>query len=191
MPFTKMDSGAWQEMMEFLDPDELPAGMAEKPPSGEFEYQSGSAQFEAAQLGPVSRVLLEALKTAGVTALGVRYDGGYDEGFAYPETLHYGESTRPAAEVLPGLASPDLIQRIRAAASEDSIWGNATQMYAQASDPQAMTYALDELGTELATRLLGDGFGTGEYELYGAFTADLTTGAIVDDPNAVKPPEAE
>lgn len=191
MPFTKMDSGAWQEMMEFLDPEDLPPGMSEKPPSGEFEYEAGSAQFGAAELGPVSRAMLELLRTAGVSALNVRYDGGYDEGFAYPETLLFGDEPRPVAEALPGLASVEVIARIRTAASEDSMWGNAREMYAQASEAQVMTYALDELATELASRLLGNGFGTGEYELYGAFSASLASGEIVDDPNAIKPPEGD
>ncbi|HKD31545.1 MAG TPA: hypothetical protein VKC66_37285 [Xanthobacteraceae bacterium] len=35
-----------------------------------------------------------------------------------------------------------------------------------------------------ASMLLGDGFGTGEYSMYGAFTVDLDTCTITDDPGA-------
>jgi hypothetical protein len=37
---------------------------------------------------------------------------------------------------------------------------------------------------EWASMLRGDGFGTGEYSMYGAFTVDLETCAIIDDRNA-------
>jgi hypothetical protein len=191
MPFIRMASETWEEMMEVLEPEQIPPGFPDNAPSGEFEYQAASTPFQPEDLSPVSRVVLGVLLGAGVTALVVRYDGGYDEGFAYPETMCFSEQVRPAKEVLPGLATPEVIERIRAAASEDSIWGNSTEMYARASVAEAMTYALDELGTDLASKLLGNGFGTGEYELYGAFTADLSTRTIVDDPNAVKPPEGE
>jgi hypothetical protein len=51
--------------------------------------------------------------------------------------------------------------------------------------------ALDDLGGELAIKLLGSGYGTGEYEMYGAFTADILTGELIDDPNALKPEQME
>jgi hypothetical protein len=35
-----------------------------------------------------------------------------------------------------------------------------------------------------ASMLLGEGFGTGEYSMYGAFTVDLETCAITDNRNA-------
>jgi hypothetical protein len=71
------------------------------------------------------------------------------------------------------------------------MWGNAAELYARATPAQAAQYALDELATELANRLLGEGFGTGECELYGAFTADLQTGELVDDPDARKSEHSE
>jgi len=44
-----------------------------------------------------------------------------------------------------------------------------------------------ELAEELASKLLGDGYGTGELSLYGAFKVDLISGAIEDDQNAKMP----
>jgi hypothetical protein len=40
------------------------------------------------------------------------------------------------------------------------------------------------LSTEWASLLLGQSFGTGEYLMYGAFTVDLESCTITDDPNA-------
>jgi hypothetical protein len=37
---------------------------------------------------------------------------------------------------------------------------------------------------EWATMLLGSGYGTGEYSMYGAFTVDLEACTISDDPDA-------
>jgi hypothetical protein len=99
-------------------------------------------------------VVLEALLAAGGTAFRVRYDGGCDEGFAYPEALLFGEESRPVAEVVRERATEELIGRIREAPGRESMWGNAGDMYAAASPVEAVTYALDELGTELATMLL-------------------------------------
>ena len=98
---------------------------------------------------------------------------------------------RPAAAVAEELAAPELVSRILEAAAKNSSWGNAGELYATATPGQAVMCAFEELAGELATVLLGRGFGTGEYELYGAFTADLATGDLVDDPDAAKPdPEA-
>ncbi|MFH5803972.1 hypothetical protein [Alienimonas sp. DA493] len=43
---------------------------------------------------------------------------------------------------------------------------------------------LEELAEGLAVRLLGQSYGTGEYEMFGAFTADLANGALTDLPDA-------
>jgi hypothetical protein len=49
--------------------------------------------------------------------------------------------------------------------------------------------ALDDLGDEMASSLLGRGYGTGEYSMYGVLTADLTTGTLTDEPSAQRPPD--
>jgi hypothetical protein len=41
------------------------------------------------------------------------------------------------------------------------------------------------LCNEWASMLLGKSYGTGNYSMYGAFTVDLETCMITDDPNAV------
>jgi hypothetical protein len=189
MPFIRVDAGVYDDLLS--DPENRPPGLAEwlaeNRPSGDFEYEPASGRLVPEELGPVARLVLDVLLSAGATHFRVRYDGGCDEGFAHPDTLVAGGETRSAVEALRERTTPELLARIRAAAGRDSMWGNAAELYAGASPEQAAEYALDELATELATRLLGEGFGTGECELYGAFTADLKTGELVDDPEAAKP----
>jgi hypothetical protein len=187
MPFYRVSLDAYEEIVSELGPENLPPELAENPPSGEFEYRIASGRYAPEDLGPVARVILEAMRVAGATGFRVRYDGGYDEGFAHPEPLLFGQEARATPEVLREVATAELATHIREAAGRESIWGNATEMYAAATPAEAATYALDELAGELATILLGSGFGTGECELYGAFLADFETGNLVDDPNAAKP----
>jgi hypothetical protein len=53
------------------------------------------------------------------------------------------------------------------------------------SDQQELEQFLgDTLCAEWAAMLLGNGFGTGEYSMYGAFTVDLEACTIIDDPKA-------
>jgi hypothetical protein len=184
MPYMRVDPDAFAEMASELGDDV--AGE----PTGEFEYESAEAQFKAAKLSPVGRVLLDSLRAAGATAFKVRYDGGYDEGFSHPEALRFGEDGEyPIADAIPKLVAPALVAALRTAAGEKSMWGNAQEMYRKASDHEVLKYALDELAQDLASRLLGDGYGTGEYSLYGAFTADLASGQITDHEDVERPPD--
>jgi hypothetical protein len=105
--------------------------------------------------------------------------------------LLFGDTARPGAEFAGELASPELVARIREAATRGSMWGNPREMYDSAAPDQAVRYAMDELATELASKLLGEGFGTAVSEIYGAFTADLCTGQLIDDPDVPSPPEME
>ena len=182
MPYQRFDEEAFEEYAQELGLDE------EHRPSGKYEYESAEATFKAGQLGPVARVVFDALAAAGATGFDVKYDGGYDEGFSHPDALQFGDDrARPAQEVAKSLASAKLVAEIRAAAGKSSMWGNASEFYAGLSDDKVVLHALDELAHELASRLLGEGYGTGEYQLYGAFTADLVTGDITDHENVEKP----
>jgi hypothetical protein len=142
-----------------------------------------------ANLGAIARAMFDRLVQLGATEFRVRYDGGYDEGFSHPDAVQLPAGLRDAKDVAADLAKDaSLVDAIRAAASGlGSMYGNATDVYGRADDPQVIRYALDELAHELASRLLGDGYGTGEYRLYGAFRAELQTGKLIDDPDAAKP----
>jgi len=49
---------------------------------------------------------------------------------------------------------------------------------------QLRFFVLERLCEEWAEMLLGRGYGTGEYSMYGAFTVDLDTCTVTDDSNA-------
>ena len=191
MPYIRGDVEMFDEILGEVDEADLPPGFADKRPSGEFDYQPAAARFDPGKLGAVARVMLDTLRAAGATGLRVRYDGGYDEGFAHPDAVRFGDHPREVSQVLAEIASPALVAAVRAAAGRDSAWGNAAEMYAGVSDDVAVSYAMEELAHELASRLLGDGYGTGEYQLYGAFIAELESGQITDHPDARKPAEMD
>lgn len=186
MPFMRMDPETWDEYVgEFGIKEAEEMGWIR--PSGEFEYEAREGRFFPNELGPVAREMLKVLIAIGATHFRVRYDGGQDEGFAYSNLILFGEVARGVKDVLQEVGTEQLQARICAAAKERSSWGDAEQLYANTSPNEAAHYALEELAGGLAVKLLGGGFGTGDYELFGAFTADLVTGQLTDDPNAQKP----
>jgi hypothetical protein len=190
MPFVRMDPEGFDEMMEELAPDDLPPGALDRP-SGAFEYESAEAQRKPEKLSHLARMALDALVGLGATAFRVRYDGGHDEGFTHPDSIQFGDTSRPVERVVAELATPPFVSQLLATATEKGgHYGNAADLYREADAQTAVRYVLDELAYAYASAILGDGFGTGEYELYGAFTADLRTGEIVDDPNASNTPQS-
>ena len=187
MPFIRVDPESYDEIVEELGPEAFPAGAGPRP-SGAFEYEAAEAAFDPRKLGGPAAAALDALLALGATRFRVTYDGGYDEGFSNPDTVWVGDDPRPAAVVAKELAKPGPVALLRAAGKgPDSMHGNPGDLYARLPDAEVARSALDELAHELASKLLGDGFGTGEYQLYGAFTADLRTGRMTDDPDARKP----
>jgi hypothetical protein len=186
MPFYRFFSEDYREMAEELGLEELPPEEDGATASGEFHYEPASGRFYAGDLSSVSGVVLDELRKRGATGLRVRYDGGSDEGFGRPDCLIRGPSVQPVADLWVELADPEFVGRIRAASDVQTMWGNGAELYHSASLDMAARFALDELSNELAVALLGRGFGTGEYEMFGAFTADFATGELVDDPHAPK-----
>jgi hypothetical protein len=121
MPFFRMDPETWDEYMSELTPEQLEK-MDEKRPSGEFEYHPSTARFSPEDLGPVAREFLAVLIAVGITAFRVQYDGGGDEGFAYPEALLVGEDVRPVSEVLREVATAQVQASIRTAVQNNPRW---------------------------------------------------------------------
>ena len=182
MPFVKFD--ALDELGDDSDLGEAP--------SGAFEYESAEAKFNFAKLGPIPRIVFEALRAAGATAFRVRYDGGYDEGFSHPDAIFFGDEDQSPRDVMAKLCTPEFVAMLRGSAASDSIWGNAKELYANGSAADVGCYALDELAEAFSSRLLGDGFGNRRISGFmGAFTADLTTGEIVDHEGVERPLDME
>jgi hypothetical protein len=172
------------ETGEETDDDEMAPS-----PSGSFEYESVSGEFDASALHGVSAATLQLLLAKGVTEMRVRYDGGSDEGFAHADDMWINGERYSVTEIAASLAVPANARVIQAAADvpQGSYWHNGSSLYRNKELRQVIAYALDELAHEVATQLLGQGFGTGEYELYGAATVVFETGQILDDPAAQQP----
>ncbi|MDB5331316.1 MAG: hypothetical protein JWP03_2467 [Phycisphaerales bacterium] len=182
MPFMRGDSEALEEVLSEVNPADLPPGFDAQNVSEDFVYEAAETKFTPAKLAEPDRIVLDALRAMGATQFRVRYDGGDDEGFAHPEYLAFGANQRPAEDVAAELAKSPVVERVRKAAGQQRY-----NPYEETSDDLVARYALDSLAHKLASKLLGDSYGTGEYQLYGAFTADLVSGEIVDDPTAPQP----
>lgn len=102
----------------------------------------------------------------GLVRLYVRYDGGNDEGFAWFDRGELPDgSVRNAEQIARDLEAVKLAR---------PAWAAKRSMQDVLDDAVAQTWA---------NTLLTDGFGTGEMVLYGAFSVDLASGVVIDDPD--------
>jgi hypothetical protein len=122
--------------------------------------------------------LVTALRAMGAKQVYCRYDGGNDEGFAWVEWINLAAGGRlDAAELSARLSASGVLRQFDI---NDVLYGASTM-----SGTQQKRYIVEQwLANEWATLLLGRGYGTGEYAMYGAFTVDLDALTITDDPKA-------
>lgn len=122
-----------------------------------------------------ARILHLALKAAGIAKVYCRYDGGNDEGFAWFDhaEMASGETIDPAI-LATALIANDVAIPTRMSFQKD--WTDERVVLEMLDYPLATNWAAALLG--------GQGFGTGEYSMYGAFVADLIAETITDDPAA-------
>lgn len=120
-----------------------------------------------------------ALRQIDVTHVYGRYDGGNDEGFAWLDHA----VTRTGEK----LSVDDLASRL----VDTDLLENFVSMKLLLEGEEKLdrvarlrSIVSDGFAVDCAARLLGSGFGTGEYWLYGAFTVDTDRCTIVDDRNA-------
>jgi len=121
-------------------------------------------------------IMLPELRDLGVVSLRCRYDGGYDEGFAWlhEATLADGTTLDPDALAARLLADPGTKQRLDSAKIQAFENRTPTQ--------KKLAFAIaNDLCLDWAVALLGRGYGTGEFAMYGMFTVDLRTNTITDD----------
>lgn len=144
-------------------------------PKEEPVYDPGLA---AIQTEAVVAIMVPALRELGLKALYCRLDGGHDEGFSWLDSGILRDGSRiDAAEVNARLRRAGVLKKL-----QDLV--PALRSSRQSEEVQ-MKDVLDLwLIQEWASLLLGGGFGTGEYTMYGAFTVDLETCTITDDRNA-------
>lgn len=109
-----------------------------------------------------------AMADLGAARAYMRYDGGNDEGFAWFDHCVFKDgSTRDADQLAKDLAAAGVKPRMQT-------WGGRSPTRNALDDLVASTWAVS---------LLGQGYGTGEYVMYGAFWVDLASGAVTDDPD--------
>jgi hypothetical protein len=123
-------------------------------------------------------IMLQALREIGGRQAYCRYDGGNDEGFAWLDSIETGDGGRLGVDAV--------VQRLSDIQIKDKLYAaGLMQNDAEMSDREQL-YGLVRYGmpTDWATMLLGSGYGTGEFWMYGAFSVDLEACTIIDDRHA-------
>ncbi len=186
MPYLHVDDESdWAE----ADDGDLSPDVTPRPAVGHL-YEPAEGRFDPAALTGPAAVVYSVLAECGAVRFRGTYDGGHDEGFAHADAVWFGADDRqPAATVVATLVKAGLHPRLVEAAAlpNASCYYNAGRVYAEATADRAVGMALEELARAMAEGLLGRGFGTGEYSLFGAFIADLQTGKVEDDPDVEIP----
>jgi hypothetical protein len=153
-------------------------------PPAEVAYKP--RPFDPATLPPVAAAAYLMLRDAGVVQFRVRYDGGHDEGFAHADCGRTADGVVCSIDKLVAdLSTPDRIDELQAAFGATA----SAAYYTQLAPGELPRHALDGLADEAVGCLLGQGYGTGEYSMYGAVVIDLTTGRLIDEPSAPRPPD--
>jgi hypothetical protein len=146
----------------------------EYPDQQQHEYERASGQFTPDELEADARRGYEVLREVGVQTVYCSYNGGYDEGFAHFDAVELQSETIELDELklrlAGGMLSSGTSEELQNYDSNREPWTN-----------QGVDFYLESFANELAIRLLGSGYGTGEYSMRGSFKADLATGAIIDE----------
>lgn len=134
------------------------------------------------------KTFMPALKNAGIRRCELSYDGGSDEGFGTLEHCEDASGNKFGKEQL--LANSAFVAELAPFVTGQFSSGKHP-VYLGDQTPDAVSMIGDylefDLPVILVSLLVGRGYGTGEYELYGRATVDLDTMTITDDPNAPYP----
>ncbi|MEL7304034.1 MAG: hypothetical protein AAGJ53_10110 [Pseudomonadota bacterium] len=110
--------------------------------------------------------LIKRMRAIDIERLYVRYDGGNDEGFGWVAHAERSSGERVSIDEIVS----DLMRDGAGRADETE---------------EALRFAVrEDLGSDLAARMFGGGFGTGEYLMFGALYADINRLTLVEDRNA-------
>ena len=139
------------------------------------QYEAAQCEIDFAALGELSLLAYQELEKLGATQISINYDGGGDEGFAHWDVAKTPDGDWNLAGCIEKLKSGPLGEKI-----ERGLFYHAPEE--ELSRAAWTREALETLAHELATQLLGQGFGTGEYSLEGSFLADLNTKTLTDVP---------
>ena len=174
MPYYKFYEG--DEETDEMPEGAMDAEKAEEDGAGDdgHTYEPEYGSFDPEELEGVGRLVHAALVELGVGFVGCSYDGGGDEGFAHFDVAAIGNA-RLTVDDLSGRLADGPLGEI-----PEHPWIFPPDYFHHLSRSERVKEYLDHFAFTLAEHLLGDGYGTGEYSMYGSFVADLTTGAIDD-----------
>ncbi len=139
-----------------------------------YEYKLASGQFNPENLDPDSRQVFDILRELGVKLVYCRYNGGGDEGFAQLSGIKLEDRIVEFDELKYQLADGSL------GTKTSEYLRSYYSYFGEPSREQRVEFFLDLFASSLATHLLGEGYGTGEYSMKGSFRANLVTGEIID-----------
>jgi hypothetical protein len=128
------------------------------------------------------RAVRDALLAKGITGILCKYEGGGDEGFAYFQAGIAENSRFDLAELkslLKGLVHHEAGHKHDPNLPPEFVAG-LIEHDRTLSDEDRVAYHLENLAESTASALLGEGYGTGEYTMYGWFHVELNTGHIRD-----------
>lgn len=183
MPYYDFDPGAFEELAEEMEEMGEEARFEMPDPSG-HTYEPAETTFRFQQTESAPRHVRDALLANGFQRVLCRYDGGYDEGFAYFEHAVKGDECVAAAKLPDQLADSPLADPKLLAAEiagyPEPVQGEMRQRIEQMAPTDRIGQLLEDFAFELASSLLGEGFGTGEYSLRGQFQVELNSGRITD-----------
>jgi hypothetical protein len=151
--------------------------------AGEY-YEPAQAQVSFAFADDWLKAMRQYLVDLGYQSIIVRYDGGNDEGFAYFDRAesHVG-GTADAKTVAEQLLSTPVTAHANPTQTDDCRLQVGNMILSEPGTAnQRMGYLMDEFAHHGASALLGEGYGTGEYELRGWFRWNLNSGEAVDLP---------
>ena len=177
MPHYSFNEDVFQEMREMSEEfgDLFEESKYQHGDDGEVHtYEALQGQFSPEKLEGTARLVFDVLRGLEATAIQGRYDGGGDEGFAHFEEAIVHAKRIGLKELAHQLADGPLGD------VPDDSWISPASYLEALSRSERAKEALDWFAFALATCLLGQGYGTGEYSMYGLFHADLTTGRLID-----------
>jgi hypothetical protein len=159
-----------------IEPPQPPAPTA--PQSSYEERRQQSERLHEQRRQQLFAVVIPVLREIGARRAYCRYDGGNDEGFSWLDNVEMQDGARIGTDALEQrLSDVQLMEKLYAA----GMMKRTDHMSEQEHLKSFVRYSLCD---EWATMLLGSGYGTGEYSMYGAFTVDLEACTISDDPDA-------
>jgi hypothetical protein len=174
-----------RSILERLLGQTLPSGVLPRSRSSQVENRERAKQEQAQRWERLLSIMVPALRQIGGRRVYCRYDGGHDEGWAWFDSLELQDGERVNLDAL-GERLHDMQVHTEIHSAGFKLHDHYSMRTGdRPSDQGALKSVVNDwLCHEWASMLLGRSFGTGEYSMYGAFTVNLETCTITDDPGA-------